>query len=123
MQEVEGSRSWTFSGLYDADVYLDNTQVGETEQLVAIYIGISEKNIESGIRSIASFLLLEETGQHEFRRVESCEVHNSQRNNNDDDDWYFGVNGGFLPWDAEDQIPLEELEAWVKWTREEFRIV
>jgi hypothetical protein len=123
MEGVEGSRSCVFSGLFDATVYLDDTQVHETKQLVALYIGRFREQGQYGSWDVASFLLLEEAGQHEFRRVGLCEARNGQYKNDDDDDWYFGVDGGFLPCDADEQISLEKLEARVKWTREELRII
>jgi len=123
MQETGICRSWTFSGLFDAEVYLDNTQIGETGICVAIYIGRFRKHGQYGSCNVALFLRLKEIGQHEFRRVGYCEAENSQFNVDDDDDWYFGVAGGFLPADAEEQIPPEELESRVKWTREELRII
>lgn len=122
MKEMENSRWWTFSGLFDATLYLDNAQACEPGPVVAIYIGWYRRSTEYGGCDVALFLLLEETGQHEFKRVGSCEVVNSQYNVIDYD-WEFGVDGRFLPCDAEEQIPREELESMVKWTREELRII
>ena len=122
MEEMEKSRSWRFSGLSNATVYLDNGPTSEAGPVVAIYISMYRKQTQHGGYYAALFLLLEETELHEFRRVGSCQVANGQVNN-DDSDWYFGVDHGFLPCHAEEQIPREELESRVKWTREELRII
>jgi hypothetical protein len=69
----------------------------------------------------ASFLLLEETGPHEFRRVGFCRAAHSYHDN--ERGWYFGVDHGFQGLESYEEMSPEELEARVKWKREELRII
>lgn len=69
----------------------------------------------------ALFLLLEETGPHEFRRIGFCRAADGYHEN--ECGWYFGVDHGFQGLESCEEMSPEELEARVKWKREELRII
>lgn len=69
----------------------------------------------------ALFLLLEETGPHEFRRIGFCRAEDGYYEN--ECGWYFGVDYGFQGLESYEEMSPEELEARVKWKREELRII
>jgi hypothetical protein len=69
----------------------------------------------------ALFLLLEETGPLEFRRVGFCSAADGSYDN--ESGWDFGVDHGFQGLGLYAEMSPEELEARVKWNREELRII
>jgi hypothetical protein len=69
---------------------------------------------------MALFLLLEETGQHEFRRVGLCETHDGGTHERSK---HFDPEGGFLRPEPPGRMLLEKLKASVKWQREVLRII
>ncbi|KAF1846244.1 HET-domain-containing protein [Cucurbitaria berberidis CBS 394.84] len=114
-------RPYIFSELPDATVYLDNDQEYTVGKLKALYIGMFREPSRCGSFHVALFLLLKEAGQHEFRRIGLCTMHDGGECTRSG--MPVDVKEGFhLLWSRK-RTQLEKLEATVKWGRKALRII
>lgn len=94
-------------------MYLDDDLRYTARELKLLYIGTFRRSFSAKAQR-ALFLLLEETGQHLFKRIGFCEAYDDISNE------HFNVKEGFQ--DSSSR-KMGDPKAGAKWTREELRIV
>ena len=118
--QVEEDGTYIFSALPSAMVYLDNDQKRTVGQLKALYVGTYIKS-ESYSFLFALFLLLEEAGQDEFKRIGLCTIHDYGAYLTPDK--LFGAKEEFHLLSLRKTMLLRKLRVAVKWRLEELRII